>query len=665
MKFLAWIGGILLTIVVGIYVVAFTSFGNGIIKPIIETKIKEQTKLDSELTSFSLSMSEFNIVLLLDKDNSLFVNGTYSLFSQAFDITYRVEMNKLQALKSLTNAPIQGKFYTNGTVKGDMAFIEIDGVSDVAKSETTYHVELTELNPTSIIAKIKEAKLDSLLYLGGQSSYAKADINLDINFKNITPHALDGDVSLVTKKGKIDSFLMKNDFNVSIPNTSFDMKLDAKLKGDGVDYTYLLSSNLAKIISSGKVIPQPLKTDIKYAVDIKELAVLKPITGADVRGAFRLNGSVKGTKAKMIVDGKSDIASSDTKFTATLKEFNPATIKATIKDLKLQKVLYMVKQPHYTDGVLSLSVDISDAKSGKLKGTIVSKIQKGLLDSKFITKEYKFKTPMPRTTYKLSTLTTLSGDIADTKVDLDSSLANLDIKRARFNIKDGSLVSDYLVKIQSLDKLFFVSERHIRGGISANGELKKAKDLDFTMHSNVVGGKIDALLHNDDFHADLTSVQTLDALRMLIYPEIFKSSLNAKVDYNLVQKKGTFSGHLVDGKFTKNQVLTLVKQYAQVDLYAEKFKGDIGATINKEKIIASLDLRSNTSSIKTKNTKLNSKTKKISSKIDIVANHNPLTVKLSGDVSSPKVEVDATELMKKEAGKAIDKEVGKLLRGLF
>ena len=589
----------------------------------------------------------------------------FILFSQAFDITYRVEMNKLQALKSLTNAPIQGKFYTNGTVKGDMAFIEIDGVSDVAKSETTYHVELTELNPTSIIAKIKEAKLDSLLYLSGQSSYAKADINLDINFKNITPHALDGDVSLVTKKGKIDSFLMKHDFNVSIPNTSFDMKLDAKLKGDGVDYTYLLSSNLAKIISSGKVIPQPLKTDIKYAVDIKELAVLKPITGADVRGAFRLNGSVKGTKAKMIVDGKSDIASSDTKFTATLKEFNPATIKATIKDLKLQKVLYMVKQPHYTDGVLSLSVDISDAKSGKLKGTIVSKIQKGLLDSKFITKEYKFKTPMPRTTYKLSTLTTLSGDIADTKVDLDSSLANLDIKRARFNIKDGSLVSDYLVKIQSLDKLFFVSERHIRGGISANGELKKAKDLDFTMHSNVVGGKIDALLHNDDFHADLTSVQTLDALRMLIYPEIFKSSLNAKVDYNLVQKKGTFSGHLVDGKFTKNQVLTLVKQYAQVDLYAEKFKGDIGATINKEKIIASLDLRSNTSSIKTKNTKLNSKTKKISSKIDIVANHNPLTVKLSGDVSSPKVEVDATELMKKEAGKAIDKEVGKLLRGLF
>lgn len=665
MKFLAWIGGILLTIVVGIYVVAFTSFGNGIVKPIIESKIKEQTKLDSKLTSFTLSMSEFNIVLFLDKDNSLSVNGTYSLFSQAFEIAYRVEMNRLQTLKPLTNAPIQGKFHTDGTVKGDMAFIEVDGVSDVAKSETTYHVELTEFNPTSIIAKIKEAKLDSLLYLGGQSPYAKADINLDINFKNITPHALDGDILLLSKNGKLDSKLMKNDFNVSIPNISFDMKLDAKLKGDDVDYTYLLSSNLAKITSSGKVIPQPLKTDIKYALDIKELAVLKPITGADVRGAFRLNGSIKGSKAKLIVDGKSDIASSDTKFVATLKEFNPATVKATVKNLKLQKVLYMVKQPHYTDGILSLDVDISDARSSKLKGTVVSNIKNGLLDSKYMTKEYEFKTPMPRTTYKLSTVTTLNGDIADTKLDLDSSLANLDIARARFNIKESSLLSDYLVKIPSLDRLFFVSERYMRGGISANGELKKAKDLDFSMHSSVAGGRVDATLHNDDFHADLTSVQTLDALHMLIYPEIFKSSLNAKVDYNLVQKKGVFLGHLVDGKFTKNQVLTLVKQYAQVDLYTEKFKGDVKANINKEKILASLDLKSNTSSIKTKNTKLNSKTKKINSKIDIVANHNPLTVKLSGDVSSPKVEVDATELMKKEATKAIEKEASKLLKGLF
>lgn len=55
-------------------------------------------------------------------------------------------------------------------------------------------------------------------------------------------------------------------------------------------------SNLFKITSSGNVIPTPLKTDLKYAVDIKELALLKPVTGADLRGALRLMVMLKEQK---------------------------------------------------------------------------------------------------------------------------------------------------------------------------------------------------------------------------------------------------------------------------------------------------------------------------------------------------------------------------------
>jgi hypothetical protein len=145
------------------------------------------------------------------------------------------------------------------------------------------------------------------------------------------------------------------------------------------------------------------------------------------------------------------------------------------------------------------------------------------------------------------------------------------------------------------------------------------------------------------------------------------------MDYNLVKEKGKFDGYLSNGKFTKNQVLDLTKQYAKIDLYKQRFKGDVTANIKKENIIASLDLRSNTSSIITKNTYLNSKTQAIVSKIDINANGNPLSVKLSGNVQSPKVEINADKLLKKEATKAASKELekhlgkgaGKLLQGLF
>ena len=665
MKYLAWFGGFIITIMATVYIVAFTSFGNGLLQPTIESKIQEQTKLKSKLTTFSLNMSEFEILLELSKSNNIKVKGEYSLFSQAFDITYSVEIKEIEELKSLTNAPLKGKLFTNGTIKGDLAFISIDGVSDIAKSDTSYHIELTEFNPTSIIAKVKKANLLSLLELGGQKPYASADIDLDINFKNITPHALDGDILLQTHKGKIDTKLMKSDFDVSIPRTAFDMNLNAKLKGDDVNYVYKLNSNLAKITSSGTVTPEPLTLDIKYGVNIEELAVLKPITNADVRGAFKLNGTAKGTKENLKVNGISDIASSDTVFNIMLKDFKPATIKAEVKHLKLQKLLYMVKQPHYTDGNLFLNVDISDARSATLKGTVISRVEKGLLDSKYMTKAYEFKSKMPRTTFDMKTTTKLNKNIVDTKVDFNSNLATLDVKQARFNMSDSSVITDYLVNVKSLDRLFFATQRHLRGGISVNGEFKKSKDLDLTIHSKIAGGKIDATLHNDDFHADLKSIQTLDALHILIYPEVFKSTLVGTLDYNLAKEKGVMKADLLDGKFTKNQMLSLIKQYAHVDLYKERFKGDVRADINKENIVASLDLKSNRSSIKTKNTKLNSKTKKINSKIDINADGNPIIITLTGNATSPKVKIDAEKLIKKEAEKAIKKELNNFFKKLF
>ena len=841
MKFLYWFLGLIVGLFGVIYVAVFTPFGNGIVKPYIEEQIQINTKLDSKLTTFVLSMSDFEILLELNKNNTLLVKGNYSLFSQAFNVVYRVRLEELNSLKALTQTQLNGSFHTDGKVAGDMKLINVDGSSDVASSDTTYHVELTEFNPTSIIAKIDSANLKELLHTVNQKAYASADINLDVNFKNITPHKLDGNIKLTTLKGALNTKVMKKDFNISIPKTAFSMTLDAILKDDDVDYTYALNSNLAKISSGGKIVPEPLAVDIEYGVDIKELAVLKPITNAPLRGAFRVNGTVKGDKKSMLLDGKSDlaaskttykvlleefapksviasikkarlekllymvgqpnmasselnldvkftsldlknlagdlklnlkdgkvntkvmkkvykvnlpktrfssktdvklkgksvvyttlfdsnlaklqsngtlipdtldmdllysasikelgllkpitgadlrgkvklngsvkgnkeklllllssdVAASDTKVNVVLKEFQPKSVKAKIKAMKLQKVLYMVKQPHYANGLFDLDVDISDADMKSLKGTIISNIRNGLVDTKYMTKAYKFKSMMPRTTFNAKTVTTLSKNIVDTKVDFNSNLANFDVKRARFDISDASVKSDYVVKVHDLDKLYFATDKHLKGGFSANGELKKAKDLDFSMFSNVAGGKLEAKLHNDDFVATLDKMKTLDILDMLIYPQVFASYIDGNVKYNLASSKGKFVGNLSDGKFTQNQILDLTKRYAKIDMYKQLFKGSMNADINKEKVVASLDLKSNTSSIVTKNTKLNTKTNKIDSKVEVSANGNPVDFYLSGDINDPKVKVNADKIIQKEANKAIKKGINKLLNKFF
>lgn len=673
MKYFAWFVGILTALAAAAYIVVFTPFGNGLLKPIVEQKIKEQTNLDSKLSSFSLTTSSFAIVLELNQGNIIKLNGEYSLFDHSFNTLYDVSLQNLEKLKPLLKTELKGELFTNGSIKGDIAFMQIDGKSSVAKSDTSYHIELSELNPTSIIADIKDAKLASLLYMAAQNPYANADIDMNINFRDIRVHKMDGDVVLKTKNGKIDPKYMLSDFNVTIPQTSFSMNLDAKLKGDDVDYRYELLSNLFKINSSGLVVPEPLKADLKYSLNIEELEVLKPVTKADVRGAFKLNGSVKGSKESLVVAGVSDLASSDTVFEAVLKDFAPASLKAKVANLDIAKLLYMVKQPHYSDGFFSMDADISDARVDSLSGKVLTTITKGLLDSKYLSKTYEFSSPMPKTQYDVKATTLLSGNSADTKVDFNSNIANLDIKSAKFNIKDASLKSDFTVAIPNLDKLFFVTNQHMRGKIAAEGEFSKAKDLDFKIYSNIADGKVEAKLHNDDFHADLSSVKTIKLLHMLMYPELADAALNAKIDYNLAQSRGSMSAQVSNAVFVKNQTFDLIKQYTKFDMYREYFNGDINAKIDKENILASMDLRSKEASIKTQKTKLNTKTKQIDTDITFQAKKNIINANVKGDLNAPKVTIDLEEFIKSEAGKAIEekvnktinKEVDKLFKKLF
>lgn len=666
MKFLKWFGGGMVVLLAGIYVLAFTSLGNSIVAPIVEKKIQETTQLDAKLQTFSLRLSSIDLVLYLDPDNSVAIKGGYSLFTQSFDLNYAVDLKKLSSLEKVAQAKLSGEFSTTGTIKGDAHFLTIEGKSDLAKSTTVYHVELNEFNPTSIIAKIENADLSTLLSMAGQKQYASAKIDLDMNFKNIKPHQLDGDVQLLTTNGKLNTAVMKKDFAINIPQTDFKMKLDAKLLKDDLIYTYLFNSNLANISSEGRVVPEPLELDLKYALNIEELAVLKPITNADIRGTLRLSGTAKGSQEKLLVDAKTDIADSNTKVSWILKEFKPTSVVASIKHLKLQKLLYMIKQPHYADANFDMDAKLTSLDVKNLQGTIATKITEGVVDSEYMTKTYGFKSMMPLTIFNAATLTKLEKTLIDTQIDFNSNLADLDISSAKFDLQDRSIKSDYKAKAHDLNRLFFVTQRVLKGSIVALGDLKYGKDLDFTLVSNIAGGKLDAKLHNDDFSAKLANMQTLEVLDMLIYPKIFSSKIDADFKYNLGQASGTFVGKVKDGKFTSNQILDLTKQYAKIDLYKQAFTGDIKADIKKELITALLDLKSNTSSIYTKDTKLNSKTKQIDSNIKIIANNNPpIYVKLQGLVEAPKIKVDASAIVKDEAKKVINKEVNKLFKKLF
>ncbi len=495
MKYLAWIGIVFTTLLTIIYVAVFTPFGNGFIKPFVERKIQEKTQLESRFSTFLFNTTDFEMVLVLNQNNSIKAKGNYSLFLRSFNFSYEVGFQNLQSLSKLAGTPLNGTFFTNGTVKGDLEFMNIDGMTDIGNSKSAYHATFADLAPASFTMKMRDAKLASLLYLFSKNPYATADVDLEVNFRNLISHKMDGEITLKSKNGKIDPRYMKSDFNVTVPKTTFSMDLNAKLKGDDVDYKYDFLSNLFKISSWGKVVPQPFKVDAAYTLNIQDLEVLKPITGADIRGALKVDGDIKGDKENLVVNGKSDIASSNTAFEALLKDFETASIKAKVENLEIEKLLYMFKSP-----------------------------------------------------------------------------------------------------------------------------------------------------------------------------ELLVAVLDAKVDYNPVQRNGVFEGKVSKAKFAKNQIFDGVKEFAKFDMYKEFFNGDINAKIDRENVLASLDLSSLNAAIKVKEAKLNTTTKQIDTDLALKVKKDEFNAILKGDIDSPKVTIDFEKFMKTEAGKnvqeKINKEVNKLLEKL-
>ncbi|MDD2566812.1 MAG: hypothetical protein PHS10_02405, partial [Thiovulaceae bacterium] len=425
MRIVAWLGVLLVTALGLVYIVAFTGFGNSLVKPFVEQKIREQTKLDAKLTAFTIDMSSFEIVLTFDRPNTITLKGEYSLFSQTFNVDYNVALNYLESLEPLTQTPLKGEFRTDGKVTGDLKQIAVQGKSDVASGQTNYTVELVDFTPTKVLATMKGVQIEKVLAMLSQPDYASSKLDAAISFTSLDPQNLQGRAKIVLSEGKINTQTMQKLYNVTLPQTSFTSSTNVELQGENVDYVTALRSNLANIDSSGRIVPKNLGMDLIYSLNISELAVLQPITQTPLRGALNLSGEVKGDKAKLIVRGKSDVAASATEFEAHLKEFAPASLKANIKNLQLARLLAMLEQPHYTDGLFSADIRIDDAAAGKLKGEITTQITQGLLDSAYLSKTYAFASPMPKTAFHAKTHTALQGDSLLSKIDIDSDLAAL------------------------------------------------------------------------------------------------------------------------------------------------------------------------------------------------------------------------------------------------
>lgn len=647
-----------------IYGILFTNYGNNLIASYIENKVNEgQENVKLKVNDFKLSFKTINFDAKINDDSIINITGDFDIFKQNVDLKYDIKINDLKTLKNLTKQDLKGPFSTNGVFKGDKHEAVVQGTSDIALSKTKYYVNLVDFEAKNIHIDLQGAKIEELLNLLDKPIYAKGDLNISADIKNIDISNLDGAIVANISKGKINNEVVNKEFSQTLQTAiNFDGDINASLLGKIVEVKSELVTSLADIFINKTIIDlEKNKTTSDYKIDVKNLNKLEGIIGKKINGEFITTGNIVSENSITLVDGTSNILESDASYNFKIKDSNVQNINFKIENAKLEKLFHMLNEPVYAKGNLLIQGDIKNAKLHKLDGLIISKVSQAKIVNEVVNTVFKHEIK-DVINVDLQVDTSLVPNQAVSKALVKSNIMNLSVDNGIFDFKEASFNSDYLLKIPSLDKLKDFTKTKVRGALDIKGELQnKNNSLMINGNSKIVGGDLNFNLKNDDFSANMNNISTKELTHMFYQPEIFDSKGDFKIDYNLLVKKGTLNGKLLNGHFLANDFSNLINQLSKFDLTKEVYQTvDINSDINQSVLTSSINMKSINTQIDVNNSVLDLENSTIDARLDAKIKTSSFAVNINGNTSNPKISLDARDLIKEQLEKQLEKKKDKI-----
>jgi hypothetical protein len=655
---------IVFVMLVLVYGILFTKYGNNIVASYIENKVNTgQEKVKLKVDDLTLTLNYLNFDAWINDDSKINISGDLSLFKKSVDLKYDIRINDLSTLKNLTNQEFKGPLFTNGIFTGNDEESIIQGISDFARSQTKYYFNMENFEPKNINIQIKNAKIEDLLVLLNKPIYAKGDINIIADIKNADISKLDGMIISKITNAKIDNEIVNKEFkqNLQIPIT-FDSDINAILSPNKAEIKSNLISSIAEIFMNRTIIDlstNNIKTD--YKIDIKNLSKIDSLFSKKLNGGLLTYGSLKAFDETIQIEGNSDIFGGISKYNTEFKDLKLSRAKFSIENAKLEKILQVINEPIYSNGEVNIFADFKNLNIDKLDGTINSRIINASIINEVANTVFK-QNLKEKVTYDLNIDTNLISNQAVSSANVESSIGDLTVKKAIYDFKEDSLKSDYLLSIVSLEKLKDIINVSLVGKIDINGEIKnKNNSLLITGNSNTLGGVLDFNSKNEKLNATLKNIDIQELSNMLNYSKFFNARANFTFDYDSLLKRGNFNGNLLNGHFIENSFTTLFNQLSKEDLTKEVFETfDINSKIDDRILTSNLNMKSQNTQISIEDSILNLEKNLIDSKINAKIKDNSFAIALSGETLNPKISIDLKDLIKDKIIKQLEKKKNKI-----
>ena len=599
MKLLKYLGIFLILIVVVLYGLLFTGFGNNLVKPYIEKTVKDKPGLDLKLTKFDLNFKSLDISAIVNGEINADVKGKYSLFSQSFDLDYSVDVQNLNSFKIKLDEPMG----LNGQIRGKMKDFSANGVGKILDSDVRFLAVLKDLKPFDVDLDAKGLNVQKAMKLANKPAFLTGKINAVANIQNGF-----GEANITSNDLAINKDGLK-DKNITIPNNiALNLNSDITLKDNIIAASSNLNSKLANIEAKETKFNLDNKNlESDFSLDILDLANLEPFTKQKLNGNLKVDGFTK------VVDNKPEflkfnLAGFGGEVDANLQD---KILDAKINSIKIAELMGVASMPKAISGLINGEIKINDVYDfNNIQGSAILNVIDGKINPVELKKMANLDFPQ-NNNFEITSKTLIENGIVDSVSNLASNLFKIDNLKAIYNLKEKDLKADFKASVDDLSKLKEFTKQTLKGNLKASGDVNMKNNAlkGLNLNVNTLGGEIKASSNGSNLNADVNNLKLNDIFALIGQNPLASGDLKAKINLSSIDIKnlnGTANINLSNSVLNDKELSKMlnkefpknVKLNANSDINIANSIANFNAVINSDlanlkKLNGSFDINKN------------------------------------------------------------------------
>lgn len=570
---------LILVLLVAIYTLLFTSFGNGIVANYAQNKIKQNTGLDLNITRFNLRFSSLNLEASLADLAKLNLEGNLSLLSLGFDLSYLINFDKNYAKTMGLNLDKNLEF--QGDIKGKASDFIVNGKGYLLGSHVLLDSRIYNYSPIALNLDAKNLKIEDIEHLLNSNEYLKGNIDImaKIEAKDLKP---DGNAIIKLYTNSINYEQIKKDFGIDLPKKSeLNSEILATIKENQI-YAVSKTSNDYLNLQTQKTLYDLTKNTLNtdFELKIPNLAKLESLTQTKLNGALNVMGNLSLlNNALNTLDASIDGLGGDVN--ASLKDNK---LVALLKDVKLERLLALAGYGSLAQGNLNAHLQSMGLDFKNFNAT--TQINNAKINPSEIKRLTKLD--FPNNSFSLDAKANAKNGVIDYNALLASNLLNIKKLNGTYNLNNNELKVDTQAFIDDLSQFNALSGQKLQGNLALDSKahLIGSNIQNLNADFNLAGGSIKANSNGKTLDLDISKLDLEKLFVITGMPNYANGLINAKGHLNSIDFKNLNGNVNLEAKGLLNAA-TLSK------ILEKKFPNntsyDLKADINLKNNIANFD----------------------------------------------------------------------------